>query len=184
MNTGVIASRYALALFRFATAQGDASMVCRQSGTILKAISSLPELRHIIENPVAVEAGVKLSLLETAAGETLAPSLRSFLTLVNKKGRVAALRLILYDFRRLYFKAHNIIFGKLVTVVPSPELEQSIKRLVKERTGCALSLETTVDESLIGGFVFTLEDKRIDASVSRQLRTLHRQFSQKNKRIV
>ena len=37
---------------------------------------------------------------------------------------------------------------------------------------------------LIGGFIFTINDLRIDASIRRQLDTLKKQFIEKNRRIV
>ena len=41
-----------------------------------------------------------------------------------------------------------------------------------------------VDPSLIGGFVFDIDDAIIDKSVSRQLELIREQFIEKNRRIV
>ena len=56
--------------------------------------------------------------------------------------------------------------------------------LIKKRTGKTLLLTTDVDESLIGGFVLEVEDRLLDASVSRQLEIIKNQFVEKNRRIV
>ena len=45
-------------------------------------------------------------------------------------------------------------------------------------------ISARTDPDLIGGFVLTLGDERIDASVSAQLRTLRREFTEMNRRIV
>lgn len=63
-------------------------------------------------------------------------------------------------------------------------LESRLRELIGKETGCELLLETKVDPSLIGGFVFEVEDTVLDASVSRQLDVIRRQFIEKNRRIV
>lgn len=63
-------------------------------------------------------------------------------------------------------------------------LESRLRELIGKETGCELLLETKVDPSLIGGFVFEVEDTVLDASVSRQLDIIRRQFMEKNRRIV
>lgn len=63
-------------------------------------------------------------------------------------------------------------------------LESRLRELIGKETGCELLLETKVDPSLIGGFVFEVEDMILDASVSRQLDFIRRQFIEKNRRIV
>lgn len=63
-------------------------------------------------------------------------------------------------------------------------LESRLRELIGKETGCELLLETKVDPSLIGGFVFEVEDMILDASVSRQLDFIRRQFIEKSRRIV
>lgn len=63
-------------------------------------------------------------------------------------------------------------------------LESRLRELIGKETGCELLLETKVDPSLIGGFVFEVEDTVLDASVSRQLDFIRHQFIEKNRRIV
>lgn len=63
-------------------------------------------------------------------------------------------------------------------------LESRLRDLIEKQTGCRLILKTEVNPSLIGGFVFEVEDTVLDASVSRQLDIIRRQFIEKNRRIV
>ena len=63
-------------------------------------------------------------------------------------------------------------------------LESRLRDLIEKQTGCRLILKTEVNPSLIGGFVFEVEDTVLDASVSRQLDIIRRQFMEKNRRIV
>jgi len=73
---------------------------------------------------------------------------------------------------------------RLVSPVEPPTLESRLRDLIEKRTGCKLILKTEVNPSLIGGFIFEVEDTVLDASVSRQLDIIRRQFIEKNRRIV
>ena len=66
----------------------------------------------------------------------------------------------------------------------APSLETRLREVVESQTGCKLILRTEVDPALIGGFVFEVEDMLLDASVSRQIDIIRRQFIEKNRRIV
>ena len=44
--------------------------------------------------------------------------------------------------------------------------------------------EHRVDPSIIGGFIFEIDGLRLDASTAAQLKSVRRQFIEKNRRIV
>ena len=96
--------------------------------------------------------------------------------------------MILKSFEDQYYESRGIVRGRLV--LPSePDasalaLEDKLKSLIETRTGKQLLLVTEVDETLIGGFVLEVEDKLLDASVSRQLERIRAQFIERNRRIV
>ena len=96
--------------------------------------------------------------------------------------------MILKSFEDQYYESKGIVRGRLI--LPSePDaaaraLEDKLKALIESSTGKTLLLVTEVDESLIGGFVLEVEDKLLDASVSRQLERIRAQFVERNRRIV
>ena len=47
-----------------------------------------------------------------------------------------------------------------------------------------MELETVIDPSIEGGFIFDVNDYRLDASVATQLKRVKQQFIDKNRRIV
>lgn len=184
MNTGVISSRYAKALLKYAESEGVGELVCRQS-LALSNVLQMSEVRSVFDGKSSVSDSKKLSLLESALNESLSPVLSNFLKLVLKRGRSEYLRYILQDFTDIYFKSNKILFARLVTTVESVELEERLRSMVIEATGCKqLNIITEIDPELIGGFVFTLDDIRIDSSIKRQLDTLRKQFNEKNKRLI
>ena len=83
-----------------------------------------------------------------------------------------------------WYESIGVSPAKLVVSTPSPGLEERIKGIFNDFTGRKLELKTSVDPSIIGGFIFEVADKRIDASISRQLEELRREFIEKNGRVV
>ena len=48
----------------------------------------------------------------------------------------------------------------------------------------SMELQTEVDPSIEGGFIFDINDFRLDASIATQLKKVKQQFIDKNRRIV
>ncbi|MBR5175240.1 MAG: ATP synthase F1 subunit delta [Bacteroidales bacterium] len=193
MNTGIIASRYAAALLKLVDETGSGDAVVSQAKAIIDALTSFPDLRRLLSDP-SVPADKKISLLEVAAtgdrsgSPAVSPELKRFFELLIRNGRIGDITLALKSFEDQFCQSRNIVRGRLV--LPSkPDdaarvLEDKIRSLIESKTGKTLQLTTEVDESLIGGFVLEVEDKLLDASVSRQLERIRSQFVERNRRIV
>lgn len=186
MNVGIISSRYADALLRFVEETGAGEKVCAQVQVLEHALHTLPALRRVVEDPTAVTSAEKISLFRAALGnEPMAEELEKFLALLDKNGRITLAMFIFHTFIRRYYKSRKILRAHLVTAVAAPEeLIGRLRDLMLRKTGCEILLDTRVEPSLIGGFVFKVDDYMLDASVSRQIETIRRQFVEKNRRIV
>lgn len=209
MNTGIIATRYATALLKLVEETGSGELVAAQVQVIEKALDEVPDFRRAVDDP-AVAPAKKIALFEAALssgaesveGTSLAPDLRKFLELLIRNGRIGDVRLIFTTFITEYYRARHIKRAKLVVADPAllspeptpsdpelaeplrPTLDVRLRDLIEKQTGCKLILKTEVNPSLIGGFVFEVEDTVLDASVSRQLDIIRSQFIEKNRRIV
>ena len=85
----------------------------------------------------------------------------------------------------LYRKLKHIGVGKLITAVPvDQQTEERIRQAAAHILHATMQLETEVDPSIEGGFVFDINDYRLDASVATQLKRVKQQFIDKNRRIV
>lgn len=184
MDGGLIASRYAKALLKFVT-DDDGGKVCAQAQTIEHALNEIPKFRIVLDDPQDMTDRQKLSLLEAALGdEAMNPKLKTFLALVLRNRRVPELRFILHSFADKYYLSKKVRFGHLVTAVPAPGLSEKLSKALFRKTGYEVVIDEKVDPSIIGGFVFSLDGTRVDASVARQIETLRQQFIEKNRRIV
>ena len=91
---------------------------------------------------------------------------------VNILGQVATQYGILYD--QVNNKAHAFV----TTAVPmTPELEVKVMAKLKTLTTKEVTLNKTVDENILGGFILRVGDQQYDASVSNQLNTLKSKFT-------
>lgn len=206
MNTGIIATRYATALLKLVDETGSGELVAAQVQVIEKALDEVPDFRRAVDDP-AVAAVQKISLFEASLKDSMAQELHKFLELLIRNGRIGDVRLVLTTFVTEYYRSRHIKRARLVVADPAlldpeqtpsdpvpvegslrqaqrPALESRLRELIGKETGCELLLETKVDPSLIGGFVFEVEDMILDASVSRQLDVIRHQFIEKNRRIV
>lgn len=206
MNTGIIATRYATALLKLVEETGSGELVAAQVQVIEKALDEVPDFRRAVDDP-AVTAVQKISLFEASLKDSMAQELHKFLELLIRNGRIGDVRLVLTTFVTEYYRSRHIKRARLVVADPAlldpeptpsdpvpvegslrqvqrPALESRLRDLVEKQTGCRLILKTEVNPSLIGGFVFEVEDTVLDASVSRQLDFIRRQFIEKNRRIV
>lgn len=199
MNTGIIATHYATALLKLVEETGSGELVAAQVQVIEKALDDVPDFRRAVDDP-AVAAVQKISLFEAALKDSMAQELHKFLELLIRNGRIGDVRLVLTTFVTEYYRSRHIKRARLVVADPAlldpepvegslrqaqrPALESRLRELIGKETGCELLLETKVDPSLIGGFVFEVEDMILDASVSRQLDVIRHQFIEKNRRIV
>ena len=186
MNVGIVSARYAEALLKYVEETGNGETVYRQVCGLEKCFSSLEDMRSLIYHPKATSDRLKLRVLATALGgeENAAPELMRFFRLVIRHKRTKFLHLILRIFMEKYRNSRGISWARLVTAVPSEELEKKIAGVLHNVTGRTLELETKNDPSLIGGFIFDMEWTRLDASVASQLNSIKRQFIEKNRRIV
>ena len=158
MNTGIIASRYARALLLLTEESGRGEQVCNQIRALLAAPDDMPE--------------------------KFEPDLEKLIVLLKKNGRTEYLKFILRSFVDKYYESTGTCLASLTTAVPAPELGKKLCDLVTRLTGYRIILETNVDPSIIGGFIFDVDDNIFDASVKTQIETIRREFIEKNTRIV
>lgn len=196
MDVGVLSERYAKALFDYAREKGVEDQVYRELGLVAHSFASNPELRATLENPL-LPVKDKISLLHTAAGEVLKPAegetpgrkicaeLAKFFDLVVERKREGYMYSISLVYANFYRNFKHIGVAKIVTAVPlERSMEERITNTASRMLHCAIELDRVVDPAIEGGFIFDINDYRLDASVATQIRKFKQQFIEKNRRIV
>ena len=100
-----------------------------------------------------------------------------FSTLVSNK-RVNILGQVAHQYGILYDQLNNKENAFVITSVPmTSELEEKVMAKLKTLTTKEVTLNKSVDENILGGFVLRVGDQQYDASVSNQLNTLKSKFT-------
>ena len=184
MEVGILSMRYAKAIIEYAQEKGLEDRLYQEFLTLSHSFCEQPGLR---EAPVIRSSGEKLALVCTAAdgdGKSTREFVR-FITLVLRNRREGYLQFISLMYLDLYRKLKHIGVGKLITAVPvNKETENRIRSAAEHILHAQMELETVIDPSIEGGFIFDVNDYRLDASVATQLKRVKQQFIDKNRRIV
>lgn len=186
MDIGIVSMRYAKALMEYAKSTGTEDRLYTEMRTLSRSFEKHPDLRAALENPV-LPVQEKFSLICAAAvGDAPAgQELSRFVTLILKNRREAFLQYICLSYLDLYRKSRHIGVAKLTTAVPvSREIWERIRNSASHLLHAKMELQTDVDPSIEGGFIFDINDFRLDASIATQLKRVKQQFIDKNRRIV
>ena len=160
MDIGIVSMRYAKALIEYAKDTGAEDRVYHELRMLERSFRKHPDLREALDNPI-LKIKEKFALICTAA---------------VGNGEVS---------RDLYRKLKHIGVGKLITAVPvSRDVWERIRNSASTLLHAQMELQTEVDPSIEGGFIFDINDFRLDASIATQLKRVKQQFIDKNRRIV
>lgn len=186
MDIGIVSMRYAKALIEYAKSTGTEDELYRKFSMLERNLREYPDLRKALENPTLTTREKFRLICTGAVGD--APAGREFtrfITLLLKNRRENLLHYISLAFMDLYRKRKHIGMGKLITAVPvSRTMWERIRNSASTMLHANMELQTEVDPSLLGGFIFDINDYRLDASVATQLKKVKQQFIDKNRRIV
>lgn len=163
MDAGLIASRYANALLLFAHEKQQEDRVYEDAHALKHAMLAKDDVPGCIEN--------------------LSESMQRFLALVIHNKRVEYIPAILHTYRVLYRQEKGITRAWLTTAAEDPELVDKLRTLMKLQGYTQVDFKTEVNPDLIGGFILQVDDKRLDASIARQLRTIRKEWEEKNRKI-
>lgn len=174
MNEGLIPRRYAKALYKVAVERKCDSRIYTLMQNLSAAFDDNRDLSKMVANPFVPPAD-KDAVLTTAAGA--APddtTFADFLKLLRQNRRTDIVGLIAHSFVTLYRKERNIRSVHVVSAAPlDPETEQRIRSLVERHlNGATIEFTTDVDPDIIGGFIVTVDNERLDASLRNSLKEL------------
>jgi F-type H+-transporting ATPase subunit delta len=171
------AVRYAKSIIQLSIEQGELDSVKADMDLIRSTCAGSKELVLLLESPV-VRPDKKLSVLNAVFGSQLSNITSKFIQILTDKGRESLIDDISYAFED-QFLAHNNILRTVVKSVDglNDNFKLKVKQLVKIAYDKDVEIIEEKDSSLIGGFVLTIGDKQVDASISRKLAELEKEFS-------
>lgn len=167
-----LAQVYSTAMLELAEAKGEADSLLAELLDLSAYLAKNADLEAFFYSPMLdVDARAKSieRIFRGKAGDLLVDSLQ----VVNGKGRLGLLRSIIEAFRLAHQKLRGRAEVHVTTAVPlSKKLRARIKDLTDRYTRKDTVLVETLDESVIGGMIVQIGDKKFDASVASRLRRL------------
>ena len=166
-----LARPYAQAAFRQAERE-DAVEAWSEGLALLAAVTADPGLARLLADP-RVPADRVTGLVLDVCGSALSATMTNFVRVLGEGRRLGAGPAV----ARLFEEERSRRAGRsAVEIVSAYALEPPhaalLAEAIRRRLGHAITLETSVDESLIGGVVIRVGDAVIDASLAGRLREL------------
>jgi F-type H+-transporting ATPase subunit delta len=146
-------------------------VVQEQLGELRGAVTSVDELRLMLENP-EIDSRVKQDVLERIA-KGADESVVNFVKLLAEKGRAAELGEVAEEFDALVAAEQRVLDVRLTTAHELSDKEfKKILGSIEKASGRKVQAERDVDPDLIGGLVLQAGSMRLDASVRGRLERL------------
>jgi len=177
MSGSRAAKRYAKAVLLQATDANLASVVFDDMQTISTTISESNELNEMLQSPVYKDEDKKEALIKIFVNQS--DTTKSLISTLITNKRASLLNDVASSYIDLYKESQGIKVAQVTTAIPlTSELETKVLAKVKELTGSdKVTLESSIDESIIGGFILRIGDLQYNASISNSLAKIKREFS-------
>ncbi|HWR93907.1 MAG TPA: ATP synthase F1 subunit delta [Flavobacterium sp.] len=170
------AIRYAKAILEIAESNGVASNVGNDMSLIASTIKSNTELSTFIQSPT-VRVEVKESALLEVFSE-VNPITKNLFHLLFENKRFEILEAIALEYNKLFDIQNGVQIAKVTTAVPmDTALEAKVLAKIATFSDKKITIENTVDPSIIGGFILRIGDEQYNGSVANSLQVLKRELS-------
>ena len=172
-----VAKRYAKALFELAIEQKQFEEVAEEIRSIQQSLSSLPELRMFVANPV-LSKEAKKQVIQAVFEKKINPLIFNFLLFLIEKKRLNLMSAICEVFDEFYMEYKNIVDLRITSVYPVDDQQlKAIYAKISEKFHKQVRPSVTTDAGLIGGIKLRIQDVVYDFSFKSQLEKFHQSIA-------
>ena len=177
MNSFKLQTRYAQSLFILAKENELVDRVYEDMLLIKKVCEETPQLKAILKNPV-IKPSKKKNIIHDIFSEKVENVSILFVELFVAKRRDVYLYEIADRYTELYKEYKHIKTVKFTTAQVLDEgVVNDIKIEIEEKLSSKIDLQLFVNPKLLGGFSLTVDGKQFDASFSKQITKLKKEFN-------
>ncbi len=170
------AIRYAKAILETAVSSGKAIQVNDDMKSIVDAVNGSPDLKEFLSSPI-VASETKMNVLTEVFASVQAET-KSLFRLLQENKRFGILTAIASQYHTQFDEMNGVEVAKVTTAFPiTAELEAKILAKAATISSKKLTIQNTIDPSIIGGFILRIGDKQYNASVANRLQELKREFA-------
>ena len=165
----IVSERYALSLYEVASDEKKEKAYLDELTAVCQAFKREPDFLKMLTTPsIALED--KQSVLRKVFKGRIETFLLNFLMLITEKGRVGLIHDMREAYKEHYYFENGIVEVRAITAKPmSAALTEKLKAKMSAVTGKQVVLETSVDESILGGIVVKLGNEQFDTSLRTRL---------------
>lgn len=174
-STAGAIGRYSQALLELATEAGKNKLdsALKDAAAIEEMLASSEDFRRFTSSPIFgidEQLNALNALLKKAKISGL---VANFVYVVARNRRLPELGAMLASFRALAAEQRGEITAEVISAeaLNAAQTKDLIK-ILSDKTGKTITLQTTVDSSIIGGLVVKLGSQMLDASLKTKLNTL------------
>jgi F-type H+-transporting ATPase subunit delta len=173
----IVASRYAKSLLDLAIEMKQLEEVNKDMRLIKSVCHQNREFSLLLKSPV-ISTDKKNAIVKAIFDGKVSKTTSSFLNLLTLKRREGDIEEIANAFSEQYNINKNITTAVITTAVTlDDDTKKKVLEIVKKSATGEVEIIEKIDKNLIGGFVLTVNDKQIDASIKRKLNDLKKGFS-------
>lgn len=168
-----LAGRYATALFGLARDEQQIDALGRSLDTLEQALAESPDFRALVTSPMVGRADGAKAIAALVPTLGLDPITARFLGVLADNGRLGELKSIIAIVRKLAGEHRGETVAEVASAHPLDDGQvAALKARLKAKLGRDVTIDSTVDPSLLGGLVVRLGSQMIDASIKTKLNTL------------
>ena len=166
-----VARPYARAVYQQATEESTLDN-WSEALALMSAVTGDDLMVAVLDNP-QLGSEQKAELMLKVVGDKLDAQQQNLVKLMAENGRLKALPEVAEQFEAYRAEAEGKVEAEVVSAFPlSSEQEESITKTLKAKLGREVTINTSIDESLIGGVIIKAGDTIIDGSMKSQLESL------------
>ena len=170
-NCELIAKRWAQALMELVQEGNNVSKedVLDDLKEIAETISSSEELSNVINNP-SVSTEEKQIVLCKLFQNSVMPIVYNFLYALNLRKRIDILSQIAFEFEKELERIKNIARVKVTSAIDlADERKNDIRNKIAEKLSKDVLVDWNVDNDIIAGLIFNIDETIIDNSIRHKL---------------
>ena len=172
-TTGVIAERYATALFELADSRHVLEAVAGDLETLKAMIRESADLRRLLDSPVLSRAERAKAITALAAKAAFDAVTTKFLGLAAQRQRLFALPGMIDGYLSRLAARRGEVAAKVASAVAlSPAQIESLTATLRTAFGGSVAVDVSVDPSLLGGMVVKVGSRMVDSSLRTKLQHL------------
>lgn len=171
-------SRYATALYNAAKKTNTVDAVSADVNRMQSMTSSNPTLDAFLANPTLPRTAKKEAIEDIVKKSSFTDVFSNFMVVLAENGRTGDTTKALASFQDIIATLKGEVVCKVTSTVPLSEWELALlKKKIKQRffadkPGADLTVETAIDQDLLGGLTIQVGDRFMDLSTRTELRKL------------